>query len=258
MGVQLRAGDADGIGIASRPPLIEIIDARRSAIGRLQSCCADLEVDVAVDLMGFTDGSRPGIFAHRSARVQVSYLDMQGLSARPTWTILLADAVVIPPDQEQWYTEKVIRLPNCFLPNDDQRPIAQHRLASRLVLPAHGLVFCAFTNAYKINPPVFECGCGLLRQVPHSVLWATWMGCGSADESDTRGALAWSGSAATGLCSARNEHGRASGRHQLADLYWIHRRTTRTPRPVDALWAGVPVLTCTGRTFAGSCGDECA
>jgi predicted O-linked N-acetylglucosamine transferase (SPINDLY family) len=250
VGVQLRAGDADEIGYRIAAAFDRAINATTLSDRETAELLRELEVDVAVDLMGFTDGSRPGIFARRSAPVQVSYLGYPGTLGAPYMDYLLADEVVIPPDQERWYTEKVICLPNCFLPNDDQRPIAVAPSREEAGLPAQGLVFCAFTNAYKINPPVFDIWMRLLRQVPHSVLWLRAMGPEARTnlirEAASREVEAQRLVFAPHVASMA-EH---LGRHQLADLYLDTLPYNAHSTACDALWAGVPVLTCTGRTFA--------
>jgi predicted O-linked N-acetylglucosamine transferase (SPINDLY family) len=210
----------------------------------------ELQIDIAVDLNGHTVGARPGIFAHRAAAVQVGYLGYAGTTGAPYMDYVLADPVVIPPTEERWYTEKVIRLPHCYLPNDDQRAIGPAPTREQAGLPAQGMVFCAFTNAYKINPPVFDIWMRLLREVPQSVLWLRGMG------AEARGNLlreaAARGVEAHRLVFAAHVASMAEhlGRHQLADLYLDTLPYNAHSTACDALWAGVPVLTCTGRTFA--------
>jgi len=209
-----------------------------------------LQIDIAVDLNGHTIGARPGIFAHRAAPVQVSYLGYAGTSGAPCMDYLLADAVVIPPEEERWYTEKVIRLPHCFLPNDAQRSIGQAPAREAAGLPPYGLVLCAFTNAYKINPPVFDIWMRLLREIPDSVLWLRAMG-PEAKENLLREAASRAVDPQR-LVFAPHVASIAEhlGRHQLADLYLDTLPYNAHSTACDALWAGVPVLTCTGRTFA--------
>ena len=210
----------------------------------------ELQIDIAVDLNGHTVGSRPGIFAHRAAAVQVSYLGYAGTMGAPYMDYILADPVVIPVGEERWYAEKVLRLPHCYLPNDDQRVIGPAPTREQAGLPAQGRVFCAFTNAYKINPPVFDIWMRLLREVPHSVLWLRGMGAEARSnllrEAAARGVEAHRLVFAPHVASMA-EH---LGRHQLADLYLDTLPYNAHSTACDALWAGVPVLTCTGRTFA--------
>jgi protein O-GlcNAc transferase len=210
----------------------------------------ELQIDVAVDLNGHTVGARPGIFAHRAAPVQVNYLGYAGTLGAEYIDYVLADEVVIPPGQERWYAEKVIRLPHCFLPNDDKRAIGPTPSREQAGLPAQGMVFCAFTNAYKINPPVFDIWMRLLREVPQSVLWLRGMGAEARTnvlrEADARGVEAQRLVFAPHVASMA-EH---LARHQLADLYLDTQPYNAHSTTCDALWAGVPVLTCAGGSLA--------
>lgn len=208
-----------------------------------------LQIDIAIDLNGHTVGARPGIFANRAAPIQVGYLGYAGTSGAPYMDYLVADDVVIPHGAEGWYTEKVVRLPRCVLPNDDQRPIAAAPSRESAGLPAHGFVFCAFTNGYKINPPVFDVWMRLLREIPGSVLW---LRAAATAESNLVREAAARGIDASRLVFAPHVASMAEhlGRHRLADLYLDTSPYNAHSTACDALWAGVPVLTCTGRTMA--------
>jgi protein O-GlcNAc transferase len=200
--------------------------------------------------MGFTQGLRLGIFAQRAAPVQVSYLGYAGTLGAGYMDYVLADAVVIPAGEERWYAEQVVRLPHCYLPNDDRRPIGAAPGRAAAGLPESGLVFCAFTNAYKINPPMFDIWCRLLREVPGSVLWLRGMGA-AAQENLQREARARA-VAGERLIFAPHIASMAEhlGRLQLADLYLDTLPYNAHSTACDALWAGVPVITCAGRSFA--------
>jgi predicted O-linked N-acetylglucosamine transferase (SPINDLY family) len=124
-----------------------VIDATALSDRETAELLRELEVDIAIDLMGLTQGMRLGIFAHRAAPVQVNYLGYAGTLGAEYIDYMLADEVVVPPGQERWYAEKVIRLPHCFLPNDDQRAIGPTPSREQAGLPSQGMVFCAFTNA---------------------------------------------------------------------------------------------------------------
>jgi protein O-GlcNAc transferase len=210
----------------------------------------DLAIDIAVDLNGYTIGGRQGIFAHRAAPVQVSYLGYAGTLGAPYMDYLVADHVVIPHGEERWYSEQVVRLPHCYLPNDDRRVIGARATRSEAGLPEDGLVFCAFTNAYKINPPVYEIWMRLLREVHGSVLWLRGTG------SEARGNLLREaqsrGVDAERLIFASHVPSVADhlGRQALADLFLDTLPYNAHSTTCDALWAGVPVLTCTGSSFA--------
>ena len=250
IGVSLRASDGSEIGRRVTAAFDRFMDADSRSDGEIAEALRELQVDIAIDLMGYTDGCRPGIFAHRAAPVQVNYLGYPGTSGAPFMEYLIADAVVIPDGDERWYTEEVIRLPGCCLPNDSQRPIASAPTREQAGLPADGFVFCAFTNAYKINPPVFDVWMRVLREIPGSVLWLRSMGPEPKDnllrEAAARGVDAQRLVFAPHVASMA-EH---LGRHRLADLYLDTFPYNAHSTACDALWAGVPVLTCSGRTYA--------
>ncbi len=210
----------------------------------------DCGIDVAVDLNGYTTGSRPGIFAHRAAPVQVNYLGYAGTLGAPYMDYLIADDVVIPAGQERWYSEQVVRLPHCYLPNDDRREIGPAPSRALAGLPPDALVLCAFSNAYKINPPVFDIWMRLLRERPGSVLWLRGIvpeACANLRrEAESRGVDAARLVFAPQVASMA-EH---LGRQGLADLYLDTYPYTAHSTACDALWAGVPVLTCAGESFA--------
>jgi len=131
-----------------------------------------LGVDIAVDLKGLTQDHRLGIFAYRAAPVQVSYLGYPGTTGVPYMDYVLADRVVIPEESQQYYSEKVVYLPDSYQVNDSQRKIANRVFSrSELGLPEAGFVFCSFNNNYKITPQVFGCWMEILKAVPGSVLW---------------------------------------------------------------------------------------
>jgi protein O-GlcNAc transferase len=210
----------------------------------------ELQIDIAVDLMGATDGLRLGVFAHRAAPVQVNYLGYAGTSGAPYMDYILADEVVIPLGAERYYTERVVRLPHCYLPNDNRRAIDPAPTREQAGLPSGGLVFCAFSNAYKITPDIFDLWMRLLRAVPDSVVWLR------APAGETLENLRREGRACgvdpdrlvfAAHVASMSEH---LGRLGLADLYLDTVPYNAHSTACDALWAGVPVLTCAGTGFA--------
>jgi predicted O-linked N-acetylglucosamine transferase (SPINDLY family) len=163
---------------------------------------------------------------------------------------LLADGVVIPHGAEHWYGEQIVRLPDCFLPNDDRREIGPVPTRAQAGLPDEGFVFCAFTTSYKINPTIFDVWMRLLREVPDSVLWLRSLESEARDnlqlEARRRGVAAERLVFAPRLASIADH----LARHSLADLYLDTLPYNAHSTTCDALWAGVPVLTCAGRGFA--------
>jgi len=250
IGVSLRPREGSEIGRRVAAAFDRFIDVETRSDREIAELLHELQVDIAVDLMGFTDGCRPGIFAHRAAPVQVSYLGYPGTSGSGHIDYVLADDVVIPRGEEVWYTEGVVRLPRCVLPNDDRRAIATAPSREQAGLPATGFVFCAFTNAYKINPPVFNLWMRLLREVPGSVLWLRATAVEASERLLREAALR--GVDGSRLVFAPHVPSMADhlGRHRLADLYLDTFPYNAHSTACDALWAGVPVLTCTGRTYA--------
>jgi len=250
LGISLRAAEDTELGRRVRSGCDQFIEVADRSDARVAGLLREAEVDIAVDLMGLTQGMRLGIFAHRAAPVQVNYLGYAGTSGASYMDYVLADGVVIPRGDERYYAEKVVRLPHCYLPNDNLRQIAAAPAREQAGLPARGVVFCAFTNAYKINPPVFDIWMRLLREVPRSVLWLRAVG------PEIRGNLLTE-AAARGVDPQRivfaphvasmAEH---LGRHQLADIYLDTLPYNAHSTTCDALWAGVPVITCAGGGFA--------
>ena len=227
------------------------VDAAELGDPEIARLVRELEVDIAVDLNGVTDGARPGVFARRPAPVQVNYLGYAGTMGGSHWDYILADRFVIPEDSRHAYAEQVVELPDCFMVNDDRRQIAD-RVPSRAQagLPEHGFVFCCFNNAYKITPDVFDVWMRLLRHVEGSVLWLSTVHAAAA--ANLRREAQARGVAADRLVFAprvaRNEDHLA--RIRLADLFVDTLYYNAHVTAADALWAGVPVLTCPGATFA--------
>jgi protein O-GlcNAc transferase len=250
IGVSLRAGEGGELEQRVQGAFDRFVDVTGHSDRAAAALLRELEVDIAVDLMGFTQGLRLGIFAHRAAPVQVSYLGYAGTLGVPYMDYLLADEIVVPYGEERWYSEQVVRLPHCYLPNDDGREIAARPTRAQVGLPADALVFCAFTNAYKINPPVFEIWMRLLQEVPGSVLWLREIGAeGQSNllrEAQLRGVDARRLVFAPRVASMA-EH---LARQGLADLYLDTLPYNAHSTACDALWSGVPILTRVGRSFA--------
>jgi protein O-GlcNAc transferase len=250
IGVSLRPAESTTLGMRLRRACDRFIQVGESDDADIAAQMRELGVDVAIDLMGFTQGARLGIFANRAAPVQASWLGYPGTTGAPFMDYLIADAVVAAPDAQQWYAEQLVRLPYCYLPNDDRREIAAVPTRAALGLPERSFVFCAFTNAYKINPPMFQVWMRLLREVPDSILWLRSLGpepeANLAREAVLRGVdparLVFAP-----LVDGMDLH---LARLSVADLYLDTLPYNAHSTACDALWAGVPVLTCPGRGFA--------
>lgn len=206
-------------------------------------------IDVAIDLNGYTQGARPGIFAARAAPVQVNYLGYPGTTAAPWMDYLIADRVVVPAAASGDYSEQIAWMPHTYLGNQSWQPILpgapQRRDAG---LPDEGFVFCSFNNSYKITPDVFDVWMRLLAQVPGSVLWLIEANALAAR--NLRAEALRRGVAAERLVFApRTQREAHLARHGLADLFvdTLHYGAHTTAS--DALRAGLPVLTCLGESF---------
>jgi predicted O-linked N-acetylglucosamine transferase (SPINDLY family) len=229
----------------------QFYDVREKSDAAIAELARRLEIDIAVDLKGLTQNCRPGIFALRPAPVQVHYLGYPGTLGTSYHDYLIADAIVIPNASFEDYTERVVHLLHCYQANDRQRPIAETTPSrTEIGLPDGAFVFCCFNNAFKITPDVFAIWMRLLRRIEGSVLWLL-----EGNEALRRN-----------LSAHAREHGVSEmrlifsprvnlpehlARHRHADLFldtfYYNAHTTAS----DALWAGLPVLTRMGESFAG-------
>jgi predicted O-linked N-acetylglucosamine transferase (SPINDLY family) len=210
-----------------------------------------LEIDIAVDLMGYTGECRPRILAFRPAPVQVNYLGFPGTMGTSTIDYLIADATVIPEEHRSHYSETVVHLPDAYLPADDTREIAA-RTPSRAEagLPESGFVFCSFNNSYKFSPETFDVWMRLLTAGEHSVLWLPKTNDAAVRNLRREAAarrVAPSRLVFAPFVASQAEH---LARLRLADLFLDTLPYNAHSTASDALWAGVPVLTTPGETFA--------
>jgi protein O-GlcNAc transferase len=211
-----------------------------------------MEADIVVDLMGFTDGARIGIFTFKSAPVQVNWLGYPGTMGAGYMDYILSDRIVIPEADRRHYSEQVVYLPASYLPNDSKRAISRAP-ATRLEagLPAQGFVFSSFNDSHKITPEMFDLWMRLLKAIDGSVLWLP-QGNPVAMENLRREALARGVSAerlvfAPYVLAAADHLARLS----LANLFLDTLPYNAHASACDALWAGLPVLTCIGSAFPG-------
>ena len=227
------------------------IDVRDTSDRDVALLMKELEIDIAVDLMGYTGDSRPGILAHRPAPVQVNYFGYAGTMGASHIDYILADRIVIPEAQRAAYTESVVYLPDTYYPNDAKRRISAHTPTRQGVgLPETGFVFCAFNNNHKITPPVFDVWMRLLHQVEGSVLWL--LAGNEAAIRNLRRNAEIRGIAPDRLVFApriRLEDHLA--RHRLAGFLLDNLPYNAHTTATDALSAGLPVVTCIGASFAG-------
>ncbi len=208
------------------------------------------EYDVAIDLKGHTEESRPGILAHRPCPVQVNYLGYPGTIGAPWLDYVIADADVLPLAHQSFYSEKIVHLPRCYQVNDSGREIAETPTRRDAGLPQSGFVFCCFNAAWKITPVMFDIWMRLLLEVSGSLLWL--LADNAAAQSNLRAAAAAKGVDPERLVFAPRvpapEH---LARHRLADLFLDTLPYNAHTTASDALWAGLPLLTCRGDQFDG-------
>lgn len=226
------------------------IDVRGYSDEEVARMSREMGIDIAVDLKGFTQHHRFGIFAHRCAPVQVSWLGYPGTTGADYMDYVIADKVVLPPAAQPYYSEKVVYLPHSYQVNDRQRRIAE-RVFTRAEagLPSDAVVFCCFNNNYKIQPVTFDGWMRILQAVPGSVLWLlednSFVALNLRREAQARGV------APERLVFApRMELGEHLARHRLADLFLDTLPCNAHTTASDALWAGLPLLTCAGASFA--------
>ena len=209
------------------------------------------EIDILIDLKGFTQNGRTRIFARRPSPVQVNYLGYPGTMGASYIDYIIADEVVIPEKQHKYYSEKIVSLPNSYQVNDSKRYISDKAFTrAELGLPPTSFVFCCFNNNYKITPRIFDCWMRILKQVEDSVLWLFEDNATAA--SNLRKEAVARGINPDRLIFAKRmplaEH---LARHRLADLFLDTLPYNAHTTASDALWAGLPMLTCLGETFAG-------
>jgi protein O-GlcNAc transferase len=223
--------------------------------GKSDQDVADLirrrEIDIVVDLMGFSKDNRLNVLARRPAPIQLNYLGYPGTLGASCVDYIFADSTVIPEDQGMFYAEQVVRLPGTYQINDSKRHVTpttptRHECG----LPEQAFVFCCFNNTQKLNPQTFDIWMRLLRAKEESVLWL----------------LEGSPVASTNLRAAAAERGVSRqrlifapkmsvadhlARQRQADLFLDTLPCNAHTTASDALWIGLPVLTCLGATFAG-------
>ena len=207
-------------------------------------------LDIAIDLKGYTKENRSRIFASRIAPMQISFLGYPGSMGADFIDYIVADKTVIPDGQRQHYSEKVIYLPGSYQPNDDTRPIAQTDTRREdFGLPEDGFVFCCFNQTYKITPREFDIWMRMLGQVEGSVLWLLrsniWAETNLGREAENRGI------AGDRLVFAdKLPHDLHLARHKHADLFIDTFNVNAHTTASDALWAGLPIVTKAGEQFA--------
>ena len=208
-------------------------------------------IDILVNINGYLDDHRMGIFARRAAPIQVNYLGFPGTFGCDYIDYIIADRFVIPEDRKSFYTEKVVHLPHCYQPNDGTKKIGTTVFKrEELGLPEEGFVFCCFNNSYKIVPRVFDSWARILKRIDGSVLWL-FKSNELAPSNLMKEATARDISPDRLVFADRMPLADHLARHQLAGLFLDTLPYNAHTTASDALWTGLPVLTQTGTTFPG-------
>jgi predicted O-linked N-acetylglucosamine transferase (SPINDLY family) len=240
----------DPLSLRVRKAFDQFVDVRGYGDRVVAQLSREMEIDIAIDLKGFTQEARTGIFAERAAPIQVNYLGFPGTMGANYIDYIIADKVIIPDELKKYYTESVVRLPYCYQTNDNQRPISdQVPTRQSQGLPENGRVLCSFNNNYKITPQVFDIWMRVLAQFPDCVLWLLQDNPKAAEnlrlEANRRGI-----DSARLVFAPRMDNPDHLARHRLADLFIDTFPCNAHTTASDALWAGLPMVSCAGETFA--------
>lgn len=240
----------DGMRQRLRNAVSAFHDVRHLSDKDIADLSSSEAIDIAVDLKGYTQDARSGIFAHRAAPVQINYLGYPGSMGVDFIDYIMADDIIIPDEKRNFYSEKVISLPGSYQINDDSRPISINiPERSTLHLPEDGFIFCCFNNDFKIRSDQFDLWMRLLRNVDGSVLWLLrdnrWAEANLRKEASARGVdpnrLVFADRAPA------PDH---LARHACADLFLDTFNCNAHTTASDALWAGLPLITKVGDGFA--------
>ncbi|MDA8600447.1 tetratricopeptide repeat protein [Burkholderiaceae bacterium] len=228
----------------------QFFDVTKKSDREVAQMSRELGIDIAVDLKGFTQDARMGIFAEHCAPIQINYLGYPGTLAASYFDYIFADKTLIPLENQQYYSEKIIYLPNSYQVNDSKRKISSRVFTRQeLGLPESGFVFCCFNNNYKILPATFDVWMRLLKTVDASVLWLLQDNPTAAKnlrkEAEIRGI-----DPARLVFAPRMKLEEHLARHRVADLFIDTLPCNAHTTASDELWAELPVLTQMGQSFA--------
>jgi len=228
----------------------QFIDVRQKNNKEIAELSRLLYIDIAIDLKGHTFGQRLGIFSYRAAPIQVHYIGYPGTLGTEYIDYLIADKVLIPEEYKKYYSEKIIYLPNSYQVNDRKRIISDRKFTrSEFGLPNSGFIYCCFNNNYKITPEVLDSWINILNAVEGSILWLLEDNQVAAENLKKEARNRGLDSRRLVFANRLNlpEH---LARHRLADLFLDTQPCNAHTTASDSLWAGLPVLTCTGESFA--------
>ena len=226
------------------------IDANKLSDKEVSELAREMGIDIAVDLGGFTGDNRVGPFAYRAAPIQISYLGYPGTTGAKYIDYIIADKILIPPESYSYFSEKVVCLPNSYQANDRKRLISEKKFTRQeLYLPENSFVFACFNNNYKILPSTFAIWMRILKSVEGSVLWLL--------QDNLLGAKNLKGMAKKYgisedrlIFASRTSLPEHLARHRQADLFLDTFPYNAHTTASDSLWAGLPILTLKGKSFA--------
>lgn len=244
------AGDGTALRRRLETAFGEFHDVAERSPAEIAERIRGVQVDILIDVDGYCMGSQPALFAQRPAPMQINWLAYPGTLGAPWYDYLIADRFVIPQTQRAHYDEAIAYLPRCYQPTDTTRPIPTALSREQCGLPVHGFVFCCFNNSWKIAPRRFALWMRLLAEIPDSVLWLL-ESTGDPIAPRLRDAARMAGIAPQRLVfAARAPHDAHLSRLRCADLFLDTFPYGAHTTASDALYAGCPVLTLPGDTFA--------
>lgn len=251
IGISLCANDGSRLRQRMLKAFDHFIDAELMETRDIAKLMRDMEIDIAIDLAGYTSDSRTGVFAYRPAPIHMNYLGYCGTLGVEYMDYILADRNVIPERHQPFYQEKVVYMPNQYMPTDASIAIADETPTREACgLPPEGAVFCSFSHDYKITPPLWRVWMSLLTKAPGSVLWLVSRNQGTIEH--YRQAAEAHGISRDRLIFATRvprveDH---LARYRLADVFLDTSPYNAHTTTADALFSGCPVVTCMGDSFA--------
>jgi protein O-GlcNAc transferase len=251
LGVSLGPADHSDIRARLVRAFDQFLDVRSKSDREIALLLNNMQIDIVVDQSGYTNYGRPEIFAYRPAPIQVNYIGCPATLGADFYDYVIADQIVLPWDQQRFYREKIVHLPDSYFVSDSKRVVgAQASCRQQAGLPDTGFVFCCFNNSYKITPPIFDIWMRLLRRVEGSVLWLL-RGCAVAEANLRREAVSRGIDPVRLVFADRVKLEDHLARHRLADLFLDTLPYNAHTTASDALWAELPLVTCRGESFAG-------
>jgi protein O-GlcNAc transferase len=251
-GVSFSPSDSSAVRQRIEKACDRFIDVGDMSDAEIAEMLLETEVDIAVDLMGPTQGARPAVFSCRPAPIQLIYLGYSGSSGAPYIDYVLADRIVVPDSEQKLYRENVVYLPDSFMGPDSKRAISPDTPSrTEEGLPESGFVWSTYSNSYKVSPQVFDVWMYLLRKIDGSVLWLSQYGAQAMDNLRREAHLRGVGPERLVFARRVTHNHDHLARLRLADLFLDTAPLGAHSTVCDSLWAGTPVLTCTGATFGG-------